>query len=334
MLRREFLIQGLAAGAVAPLAAPATTRAQGAASLPQINIIGTSGLTSQVMTALLTRKGYLAELGVAAKFTNVADGSKVAAALITGDADICPGAGFSQILAAIEKGAPLKIVGGAADKSFLSVFSGNPDVKTLNDLEGRTVAVGALGTQLHQIMIGLFRKYGVDSRKVRFANVGASVDVLRAVKARVVDAGPAEAWQLQGSGLHILENGNTFDSLPEYISQAAFTSARAIAQKRELIVRTLAAYLKLYRYIVSSDSDADFMAASAAALGKTDSDLARGQLKFYRDVRPLTADLMLGEARLKYMQELNVITGAQKAAMRYDKVADMSLAREAQLLLK
>lgn len=329
MLRRDFLLKGAAASAAMPFAALPTARAQGSAPLQQVNIIGTSGLTSLVMSALLSRTGFLTELGVSANFTNVADGSKVVAALITGDADICPGAGFSQVLAAIERGASLKIVGGAADKSFLSVFSANPAVRTLKDLEGRTVAVGALGTQLHQIMTGLFRKYGVDSRKVRFANVGASVDVLRAVKARVVDAGPSEAWHLGSPGLHVVEKGETFNSLPEYISQAAFASNRAIAQKRDVIVKTLAAYLKLYRYIVSGDSDAAFMAASTTALGKTDSELARGQLKFYREIRPLTTDLLLNEARLKYMQDLNIITGAQKAMLSYDKIADMSLAREA-----
>jgi ABC-type nitrate/sulfonate/bicarbonate transport system substrate-binding protein len=334
MLRRDFLINGIAASGAGGLASSALRAAAGAAPLRPINIVGTSGTTTLVMSALLNRMGYLTELGVAPNFINVGDGTKVVAALVTGAADICPQAGFTQVLAAIEKGAPLKIVAGSADKNFNAVFSNNPAVKTLKDLEGRSVGVGSLGTQLHQMMIALFRRYGVDSSRVRFANVGASVDVFKAVTARVVDAGPSEVWLQHGSTLHIVENGKTFEALPQYVNQASFASDRAIAQKRDLIVRTLAAYARLYRFIMSGDSEAAFIAASAAALGKNDPEAARAQWQFYRDIKPFAPNLSLDEDRLKYMQELNMITGTQKTLMPYNKVADMSMAREALMLLK
>ncbi len=333
MLRREFLINGVAAGAAMQLSRPTRAAARNSGALQRINIVGTSGLTSLVNTALIKRMGYLTQFGLSPTFINVSDGSKVVAALITGDADVCPQAGFTQVLAAIEKGAALKMIGGGTDKSFMAVFSGNPDVKTLNDLEGRSVAVGALGTQLHQFMIALFRKYGVDSSKVRFANVGGAAEVFRTVTARVVDAGPAEVWLQRGSDLHILENGRTFESLPEYVSQAAFASDRAIAQKRDLIVRTLAAYARLYRFIMSGDSEADFIAASVTGLGRDNPEAARAQWQLYRDIQPFAANLGLDEGRVRYMQELNVLTGTQRALMPYARLADMSLARDALKLL-
>ena len=77
---------------------------------------------------------------------DVASLTKVVAALISGEMDICPMSGFTQVLVAIERGASLKIVGGAAIKNFSALMSGNPVVRTLKDLEGRAVGVGALGT--------------------------------------------------------------------------------------------------------------------------------------------------------------------------------------------
>ncbi len=333
MLRREFLFKGIAACTAATVALPRIASAQSATPPKQINIVSTSGTTNLVLSALINQMGYLKSLGVIPNFINVADGNKVVAALISGDVDLCPTSGFTQVLAAIERGAPLKIVAGGALKNFNTLFSGNPNVKTLRDLEGRSVGIGALGSQLHQTMIALFRKYGVDSTKVKFANVGASVDVFKAVKARVIDAGCAEYWLQGGSGLHIVEHGKTFETLPEFVNQAAFTSERAIAQKRDLIVKTLAAYAKLYRFIMSGDSEAAFIAASAKALGKNDPEAARAQWKFYRDIQPFAADLGLGEDRIKYMQELNITTGTQKKLLPYTKVTDMSLARDALKLL-
>ena len=41
----------------------------------------------------------------------------------------------------------------------------------------------------------------------------------------------------------------------------------------------------------------------------------------------------MSEERVRYMQQLNVDTGVQKTILPFDKVADMSLARDALKLL-
>jgi ABC-type nitrate/sulfonate/bicarbonate transport system substrate-binding protein len=332
MLRRQFLFNTAAAGAGMASALPLAASCARAAPPERVNIVLTSATTNLVLTALMEQTGYLAKLGIEPNFLTVADGNKVVAALVSGAADICPEAGFAQVLAAIARGAPLKMIGGSAPKNFNAVFTANPKVRTLKDLEGKTVGVGALGTQLHQIMIALFRKYGVDAKKVTFANVGASVNVFKAVQAHVVDAGPCEVWVGQttgGPGTRIVEHGATYESLPEYVNQAAFTSDRAIAQKRQALVKTLAAYSKLFRYITYGDAEQAFMAASAKALGPGQTALAKAQWQFYRQTKPFAPDLALGADRVKFMQDLNISTGTQTAAMPFEKFADMSLARDA-----
>jgi ABC-type nitrate/sulfonate/bicarbonate transport system substrate-binding protein len=317
----------------AALAPVGWLRAADAPLRGRVNIVSTSGTTQLVLSALLNRMGYFTQFGVAANTVSVADGNKVVAALVSGGMDICPTSGFTQVLAAIEHGAPLKILAGGAIKNFYAVVSGNPGVRTLKDLEGHSVGIGPLASQLHQTMVALFRKYGVDGSRVTFANVGASVDVFRAVRAHVVDAGAVEFWLQPGSGLHILEHGRTFESLPEFVNQAAFASERAIERKRELLVRTLAAYARAYRFIMSGDSETAFITASAAALGRNDAGAARTQWQFYRDIQPFAADLVLSEERVRFMQELNVATGTQKRILPYEQVVDVSLARDALRLL-
>jgi ABC-type nitrate/sulfonate/bicarbonate transport system substrate-binding protein len=332
MLRRDFLCRAAAAGLAGGFA-PARRVFGQSAGLHQINIVSTAGTTNRVIAELIRQMGYFSEMGVEPEHITVGDGTKVVAALISGDADICPTSGFTQVLAAAEKGAPLKIIAGGATKNFNALFSGNPAIRKLHDLEGHTVGIGALGSQLYQVMIALFNKYGVDSSKVRFANVGSSVDVFRAVMARVVDAGCAEVWLQRDSGLHIVEQGKTFESLPEFVNQAAFTSERAIRDKREALVRTLAAYAKVYRFIMSGESREAFLAASATALGQNSLDLAQAQWQFYRDSQPFAADLVLAEERIAYMQELNIKTEMQKKLVPYGQVTDMSVARDALALL-
>jgi ABC-type nitrate/sulfonate/bicarbonate transport system substrate-binding protein len=327
MLRRELLQVGMSLAAAGTLAACSKKKGSGAGNT--INIVNTSGTTNAVLAQLMLEMGYLKEFGITPNFLDVADGNQSAAALISGHADICPSAGFTQVLAAIARGAPLRLVGGGALKNFNAIMSANPAVRTLKDLEGRSVGIGALGAQLHQTMIALFHKFGVDKSKVRFANVGSSVDVFKAVKARVVDAGASEIWLQAGSGLHILEHGKTFESLPEYVNQAAFTSQFTIAGKREMLVRTLAAYAKLYRFIMYGDSKAAFLAASAKALGKHGMETALDQWNFYRANQPFAANLEIGTPGLLFMQNLNIETGTQKTVLPYDRIVDTSLANAA-----
>ena len=332
IIARRHLIQGAAATA-AVSALPGPSSAQGQAKLERVNIVLTSASTNLVLTALMEQLGYMRELGLDPNFVTVADGNKVVAALISGAADVCPQAGFTQVLAAIARDAPLKMIGGSAIKNFNTVFTRNPNIRTLKDLEGKTVGVGALGTQLHQLMIALFRKYGVDSTKVRFANVGAGVNVFKAVQAGVVDAGPAEIWLGNGANVHIVEHGATFDSMPEFVNQAAFTSSRALAEKRPLIVKTMAAYARLFRFVQEGNAESAFMIAAAKAFGPNESELAKAQWQFYRAKKPFAEDLGLGPDRVKFMQELNVATGTQKVIVPYAQVADPTVARDALKLL-
>ena len=103
MLRREFVSKGAAA-----VALPALASCRAAAPpLARVNIVATSGTTQLVLSALLKQQGYFRELGIVPTFVNVADGNKVVAALVSGAADICPTSGFTQVLAAIEKGAEI-----------------------------------------------------------------------------------------------------------------------------------------------------------------------------------------------------------------------------------
>ena len=325
MFRRELLAASAAALTLPTLACAPKPKGP----VGQVKIVLTAATTNLVLTELMSERGYLKDLGVEPIFISVADGNKVLAALLSGAADICPAAGISQVIAAMARGAEVKIVAGAANKAFMAVFAKNPAIRTLKDLEGRTVGIGALGTQLHQMMIALFRKYGVDPKKVTFANVGASPQVFKAVQAGVVDAGPSEAWLARGSGLHTLEHGDTYVSLLEYLNQAAFAADKAIAAKRDLLVRTLAAYARLYHFVALEDSEAAFIAAAAKALNKNDPDGARDQWNFYRQYQPLAANLELNEAGMGYMQDLNVTTGSQKALAPFSQLADLSLARDA-----
>lgn len=301
-----------------------------------VRIVSSQGPQVLTIQKLMEQKGWFKEFGIAPDVMPVASGTNLIGPLIAGKADICIFAGFSQLLAAIDKGAKLKILGGASIKGQQALFAKDPAIRTVKDLEGRSVGVGAIGAQLHQVVTALLKKKGVDTGKVKFVVVGNSGDVFRAVVAGRVDAGNGQADVLSSLDrlhVHMIEDGDYATQLPEYTWQAAFTSIRSIKENRDGLVRTLGAYCKAFRYVQNPGSEQDFVTAQMAALAPRDQEhgieAAKSQWRYLQERKIYAPDLVLTEERVDYMQELNLSLGVQKKKIPYNKLFDTSLAEEA-----
>jgi ABC-type nitrate/sulfonate/bicarbonate transport system substrate-binding protein len=301
-----------------------------------INIVNTSSNSTLVQQALLEQLGYLDEFNIKATTTNVADGTKLMGSLISAESDICVLSGFSQVLPAIEKGAKLKVVAAANQLIAQALYSSNPEIKTVADLKGKTVGTGAIGALLHQMMVALLRKHGVDPSDVQFVNIGSSAAVFKSVVAGKVDAGPAmtDVYDQQTAyGVHAV--ADFWSELPEYPYQGSYASQTAIDEKREGLVRVLAAYCKMYRFMMDDpNAEEAFMQAYKTAIGASDEAQGRMMVKFTRENKTYSRDLILTQTQIDYMQGLNLEFGIQKSQLPFDQIVDLSMAKEAAKLVE
>jgi ABC-type nitrate/sulfonate/bicarbonate transport system substrate-binding protein len=337
--RRTVL--GCAAGAAALVAISPFDKLMAAGSakladLPYtVNIVNTSSNATLVQQELLKQLGYFDEFNVKTTTVNVADGSKLMGSLISAQSDICVLSGFSQVLPAVEKGAQLKVVAAANQLITQALYTSNPNIKKVEDLKGKTIGTGAVGALLHQMMVALLRKHGVNPADVQFVNVGSSADVFKSVVGGRIDAGPAmtDVYDQQAQyGVHAI--ADFWSELPEYPYQGSYASQTAIDGRREGLVRVLAAYCKLYRFMMDDPSAEEaFMKAYKTAIGTSDEAQGRMMIKFTRQNRTYTRDLILTPAQVDYMQALNLEFGIQKVKLPFDKVVDLSLAKEATKLI-
>ena len=289
------------------------------------------------MAALIGQQRFLESFGLSPQVLQVADGTRILAAIVSGSVDLSLMSGFGQVFSAIEHGAPLKILAGGALRPTLALFSSKSSVRTLTDLVGRTVGTGSIGALVYQLTVTLLRKYQIDTARVRFVNIGSSADIARAVSAGVVDAGAADA-SLTGASeafrAHLIEHGDMSAELPDYTFQAAWTSQRSIANHRDLLVRALAAAAKLYRFAQAPGSRAAFLAARRSVFPRASDHELEAAWNFVQTAKPFAVDLTLTPERLRQVQESNVRFGVQRAALPFERVADMSLASEALRLLE
>ena len=334
LARRDFLKLGAAGlGGLAGLPGIGAALAQS----QTVNIVGAAATAGAGLQAIMKEQGFFKKFGIEPNIISVGDGSKLMGAVIGGSSDIVVISGFSQVLAAIEKGAKIKLV--AATRFLVDdvIYSKRPEIGRRKDVEGRTFGTESPGALLHHMTVALMRKKGVDDAKVRFVNIGSSTDVFRVVVAGTVDAGIAlnDVFGHQDHyGVHTLEDGLVYDELPEYTYQASYSSDRAITGKRDLLVRTLAAYGTLYRFICAPDSkDAFVRARIAVTSSATGGAEGATEWEFIQKHKPYAVDLVLSEERVRYMQQINLELGLQKRLLPYDQVADMTLAQDALKLM-
>jgi ABC-type nitrate/sulfonate/bicarbonate transport system substrate-binding protein len=330
--RRDLLRK---ASGAALLSMPLMQRAPAASPLG-IKIANAAGSLNLTMRELLRQQQYLEHFGLAPEFLDVADGTRILGGIVSGSVDVSMMSGFGQVFPAIERGAPIKILGGAAVLPGLALYSGKPGMTTLQHLEGKTIGTGSIGALVYQLTSLLLQKYRVNTSAIRFVNVGSSADILRAVGAGTVDAGAADVTLIEHAAehhVHPIEHGNMSVELKEYTYQGTWTLARNIESKRNALVRTLAAYAKLYRFVQSPASREAFFRARRTVFPKAPESETQAQWNYVQTYKPYAVDLTLSPERLRYMQELNIRFKVQKQTLPFERVADMSVAADALKLL-
>jgi ABC-type nitrate/sulfonate/bicarbonate transport system substrate-binding protein len=330
-LSRRDLLTG-ASGALILGGLPAAA----AASPVPISIANAAGGLNLTLAALMRRMRFFESFGLEPTVLHVSDGSKLVGAVINGSVDASFESGFGQVFPAIERGAGLKVIAAGALIPTTALFTGKREIRSLKDLEGRTVGAGAVGALVYQLVVTLLRKYGVDVSKVQFVNVGSSPDIFRAVAAGTVDAGTAAGGmigQADRYDVHLIPHGNLAVELPRYTSQGAWTSDRKIASSRERLVRGLAAQARLYRFVLTPQARGPFIEARKSVFPAADAADHEAEWDFITTYRPFAMDLLLSPERIDYMQRLNVDFNVQSAVLPFGRVADMSLAADALKLL-
>lgn len=166
-------------------------------------------------------------------------------ALQAGEIDYAIGA--STISRGAISGAPVRIATLALRSSFHTLVT-RPQIKTIADMRGKTVAV-TIGAADDFVARHLLRRGGVDPRDVHFVNMGGSDTRFPALHTGTVDASPLSLpffIVAKRQGFNLL--GTAADVL-DMATVGIGTSTRKIQQEREQLKRMIRAQLDTLRWI-------------------------------------------------------------------------------------
>ncbi len=216
MLKRTL---ALAAGIVLTLSAVSSFAAE---------TLKVSAIPDEAPTELLRKfkplGAYLEQqLGMKVEFVPVADYAAVVEALAADRIDMAWLGGFTFVQARLKTGNAMPLVQREQDEKFTSKFiSADPQIKTLQDLKGKTFAFGSVSSTSGSLMPRYFMlKDGIKPEEFfsRVAYSGAHDATLAWVQAGKVDGGVlnASVWdKLVASGKVDTQKVKVFATTPTY----------------------------------------------------------------------------------------------------------------------
>ena len=178
----------------------------------------------------------------------------VAAAMLSGDAEVCLGGGEGPVRAYVQGATDFVFIGGFKNVLTHSILA-RPDIKRPADLKGKKVGINRIGSNPHYFAVQALRRSGVDPAEVSLMQSGGSPETLAALLSGNLDAAslnpPADA-QAIARGLHYVIYGPEL-RLP-YAATVFFTRRPILAKRQAVLGQFLRAMAEAGK-IVHADKE-------------------------------------------------------------------------------
>jgi NitT/TauT family transport system substrate-binding protein len=249
-----------------------------------------SGLNAPYFVAL--SKGYFKDQGINASIVELS-GTLSSTSLVNGSIQVSYSG--SSAANAASQGVPVKMVASISNVSTSLIYTADPNITSLKQLEGKTFGVQALGDSYQEAGDLAFNAEGVDASKVQFVPLGAGNRTTAIASGRVAAGALKKAevttLEQQGFKLHLLLDLGAAGIAQSTGGVAASTSF--LTKNSSVLERYLYAYEQGIKYIQAFPDQATTITLAAPqmkATGIKADDLEESIKEFYVDT-PLPDDL-------------------------------------------
>ena len=240
-LRAELLVdrRGALKGllGIAALAGAVTSTPSAHAAATKLKLAFCGQLLCVIPYEVARARGHFAEQGLDVQLVYTRGGNPAMQALVGGSVDYA-GTSFDVALQAFSKGAKIRRFASTGRLPLFALAVApkqKATIKTIKDLEGKTVAVSGLGNADHALMLYLLAHAGADAGKIKFAAMGTNLyDVLRLgqVDAAMVQE-PALTLILEAGGSELV-NAMDIDDATKYLGGSyEFMGVTVRAEERD-----------------------------------------------------------------------------------------------------
>jgi NitT/TauT family transport system substrate-binding protein len=142
---------------------------------------------SQSMPWIAEEAGLFKKYGLEFQLVYISSASMVTAAMLSGSGDVAISGGEAIVRAAVQGVNELVFI-AAAKNSLTHSILGRPEIKSPENLKGKTLGLTRIGSNSHYFVIQALRRYGLEPSAVHFLQTGGQVENLTALLSGKVDA--------------------------------------------------------------------------------------------------------------------------------------------------
>ena len=276
--------------------------------------------------AMVDKGGFAAKRGLKVELLQIKAGATLIKALISGEIDSVDMGAAESIVAGV-RGTGVKIV-GCTWPGVPQVVLAKADIKTLADLKGKTVAISSPGSLPDLLFRGMLDSANVPFSDVKVATQGADLDRYKSLVAGITDAAVVsnEFEAVMPATIKVLAKGSS--AVPKFIRLCVATSSRVLAERRDDLVKFVAAEMDAYKYAATHRDEAIKVAHEMTNAKPDDKRAEFISEQAIRD-KQIDPTLTIPADRIDWMQELFVKAGVISKTVPTASLIDASVHADA-----
>lgn len=289
------------------------------------------GMPSQMFLNLpefvAQEQGFYEDHNLEVELVHIADSSIPVRSMIAGELDVSQ-TGMSETLAAVDKGAALRTIGGVHTGLHYGLYVGaDSGIAAVEDMVGKRVGISSPGSLPHVVIMALLQEAGVsqeDIDTIQWVALAGSSARLNGIIGGTIDATVAGYNPRVLADPSIKMLANVADELPRYVMTPWDARVEAIEERSDVLKRFIKAELLATRWVLDNKEEA--LKVASQYFDYNDEEMndfydfyASGIWNPNGEVTPEQA---------QYMQELNAQVGMQDQVLPTEDVLDTSLLEE------
>ena len=276
--------------------------------------------------AMVDKGGFGAKHGLKIEILQIKAGATLMKALIAGEIDSVDMGAAESIVAGV-RGTGVKIV-GCTWPGVPQVVLAKAEIKTLADLKGKNVAISSPGSLPDLLFRGMLDAANVPFSDVKLATQGADLDRYKSLIAGITDAAVVsnEFEAIMPPNIKVLAKGST--AVPKFIRLCLATSSKVLTERRDDLVRFVAAEMDAYKYAAAHRDETVKLAHELTHAKPDDTRAAFITDQALRE-KQIDPALAIPADRIDWMQELFVKAGVIQKTVPTASLIDTSVRDDA-----
>jgi NitT/TauT family transport system substrate-binding protein len=276
--------------------------------------------------AMVDKGGFGAKHGLKIELLQIKAGATLMKALIAGEIDSVDMGAAESIVAGV-RGTGVKIV-GCTWPGVPQVVLAKAEINTLADLKGKNVAISSPGSLPDLLFRGMLDAVNVPFSDVKLVMQGADLDRYKSLVAGITDAAVVsnEFEAIMPPNIKVLAKGSA--AVPKFIRLCLATSSKVLAERREDLVKFVAAEMDAYKYAATHRDETVKLAREMTHAKPDDKRAAFITDQALRE-KQIDPALAIPADRIDWMQELFVKAGVIPKTVPTASLIDTSVRDDA-----